>query len=177
MLPAYYANGNAEAVIDTLGAEGDTERLLLLFAIEQLFAANASAWGLDYWELDLGLESYVGKPDEQRRSRLLSKLRGVGTVTINLIKTVAEAYDGGNVDVTEETDLYQLTITFIDTRGVPPNIEDLREAIEEIIPAHLGVIYQYRYLIWDELEALDLTWDELDALYLTWDEFEIGGWL
>jgi len=177
MLPNYYQNTNAEAVIDTLGAEFDAERELILFVIDQIFAACASLWGLERWEVDLGLESYAGKPDEQRRSRIISKLRGEGTVTINLIKNVAESYDGGTVDVTEQPELYQITITFVDTRGVPPNIEDLKEAIEEIIPAHLEVIYQYRYLIWDELDALNITWDALDALNLTWDEFEIGGWL
>lgn len=177
MLPKYYAEHNAEAVIDTIGAEFDTERDLLNFVVDQLFAVAASNWGLGRWEQDLGLESYAGKPDDQRRSRVVSKLRGVGTVTVNLIKSVAEAYDGGTVDVIDQPELYQLTIIFIDTRGIPPNIEDLKEALEEIKPAHLGVVYQYRYLIWNELDARQITWDELDSLNLPWDEFEIGGWL
>lgn len=145
--------------------------------LKQFYVETATEWGLALWEQMLGIESYAGKPLDQRRSRIISKLRGMGTVTINLIKNVAESYDGGTVEVTEQPELYQITITFVDTRGVPPNIEDLKEAIEEIIPAHLGVVYQYRYLIWDELDALNLTWDELDALNLTWDEFETGGWL
>lgn len=163
-------------LIESEGAEFDRLQNDIDSILGQFFVSTAT-WGLDQWEEFLGLEIYAGKPADQRRSRIISKMRGIGTVTVAMIKNVAEAYDGGTVDVTEQPEFYQITITFIDTRGVPPNIEDLKEAIEEIIPAHLGVVYQYRYLIWDELDALNLTWDELDALNLTWDEFETGGWL
>lgn len=176
MLPAYYNADNTTAIIDVEGKELDNLKALLLSIIDQIFVTTAS-WGLDRWEKELGIESYAGKPDEQRRSRLMSKMRGVGTVTINLIKSVAEAYDGGTVEVTEQPEMSQFTVHFIDTRGIPPNLDDLKAAIEEIKPAHLAVVYEYRYLIWNELDARGITWDELDALNLTWDEFELGGWL
>lgn len=166
-----------KVILEAEGPELDAIETNLADVLKQFYVETATEEGLSRWEEFVGLSSYAGKPLDQRRSRIISKLRGMGTVTINLIKNVAESYDGGTVEVTEQPELYQITITFVDTRGVPPNIEDLKEAIEEIIPAHLGVVYQYRYLIWDELDALNLTWDELDALNLTWDEFETGGWL
>jgi uncharacterized protein YmfQ (DUF2313 family) len=177
MLPVCYDSENTSAVIDVEGQEFDYLKLLLLFIIDQIFVETASDWGLDRWEQELDLQSYAGKPDDQRRSRIMSKMRGVGTVTINLIKSVAEAYDGGLVDVSTQPASYQFTVQFIDTRGVPPNINDLMAAVDEIKPAHLAVVYEYRYLIWNELDAREITWDELDALNLIWNEFELGGWL
>ncbi len=113
----------------------------------------------------------------ERRAVIKSKQRGYGTVTVSLIKNVAESYANGTVEVTEQFELYQFTISFIDTRGIPPNLDDLKEVIEKIKPAHLAVIYTFTYLNWDELDAKNLTWDELDAKNLTWDEFETGSWL
>jgi hypothetical protein len=45
--------------------------------------------------------------------------------------------------------------------------------LRDLIPAHLEINYILYYLIWDDLDALNLTWDELDALNLMWDEFEV----
>lgn len=177
MLPVCYDTENTSAIIDVEGKEQDYLKSLLLFIIDQIFVETASDWGLDRWEQELDLISYAGKPDDQRRSRIMSKMRGVGNVTINLIKSVAEAYDGGLVDVSAQPVSYQFTIQFIDTRGVPPNINDLMAAIEDIKPAHLAVVYEYRYLIWNELDVREMTWNELDTLNLTWDEYETGGWL
>ena len=85
---------------------------------------------------------------------------------------MAEAYDQGTVDVTEQPALYQVTVTFVDTTGVPPNIDDLAAAVEAIIPAHLQVQYQFRYLLWDALDARAWTWDHLDSLNLLWNGLE-----
>lgn len=134
--------------ISLMGAEGmefDQIKTSIEDVLKQFYVETATEEGLDRWEQKLGLASYAGKPLDQRRSRIISKLRGMGTITVQLIKEVAESYDGGTVEVTEQAPLYQFTIEFIDTLGIPPNIEDLMGAIEEIKPAHLGVMYKYRY--------------------------------
>ncbi len=135
--------------------------------IQQLFVETATE-GLDLWEEDYGLSSYVGKPDDQRRSRIKSKIRGVGTITISLIKNVSESYVYGTVDVIENAEEYSFTIKFIDIRGIPPNIEDLEAAIEEIKPAHLEVVYEYTYTTWEEVKTI--TWEE--AATGTWGELK-----
>ncbi|MFZ5688687.1 MAG: YmfQ family protein [Bacillota bacterium] len=176
-LPRYYDTSRImRAILQAQGAEFDKLRQTLDEILDQFFV-NTATWGLDTWEKEFGITTMAGKPDDQRRAVIKSKIRGIGTVTVKLIKTVAEAYDGGTVEVTQQPELCQFTVTFIDTRGVPPNINDLKAAIEEIKPAHLAVVYEFRYLIWDELDAKNITWDQLDAKNLTWDEFETGGWL
>lgn len=157
-----------EAVLGAEGAEFDQVRTSIEDILKQLYVETAT-WGLDLWEQMLGLSSYAGKPVDQRRSRIISKLRGYGTVTVSLIKNVAESYVYGTVEVTEHPELYSFTVKFVDPRGIPPNLDDLKAAIEEIKPAHLALQYEFTCTVWGELNTWAKNWGDLNALGLTWD--------
>jgi uncharacterized protein YmfQ (DUF2313 family) len=141
------------------------------------FYIDAATYTLERWERELGIPVNHSKPIEFRRSVIKSKLRGSGTVTVKMIKNVAESYGNGEVEIIEDNANYAFTIKFVGIRGIPPNLNDLKTAIEEIKPAHIRHKFSYTYLIWDEQDTKNPTWDELDALNLKWDEYEIGGWL
>lgn len=158
------------AILEAEGQEFATLRASIEDILKQFFVETATEWGLDLWEQMLGLTSYAGKPLDQRRSRIISKLRGYGTVTVSLIKNVAESYVYGTVEVNEHPELYSFTIKFVDPRGIPPNLDDLKAAIEEIKPAHLAVEYQFTYTVWGELSTWSKTWGELNTLGLTWGD-------
>lgn len=158
------------ALLQAEGGEFDQIRASMNDILAQFYVETATDWGLDLWEQMLGLTSYAGKPLDQRRSRIISKLRGMGTVTVHLIKNVAESYVYGTVEVTEHPELYSFTIKFVDPIGIPPNLDDLKEAIEEIKPAHLAVEYQFTYTVWGELTNWGKTWGELNTLGLTWGD-------
>lgn len=170
MLPAYYDRENTRAVLDTKQKEFDALKALLLFVLDQLFIVTASSWGLDWWEKELGLPTIAGKPDGERRSRILSKLRGMGTVTINLIKVIAEAYDNGLVDVIDYPEDYYFIVKFIDHRGVPPNLGDVKAAIEDAKPAHLEALYEFTYSWWGEVRDNIATWGDVIITVPTWGE-------
>ncbi|MDR6553845.1 uncharacterized protein YmfQ (DUF2313 family) [Paenibacillus qinlingensis] len=140
-------------------------RVSLEETLEQFFVSSAT-WGLDAWEAELGIASVPGKPDDQRRSVINAKLRGVGTVTVDLIQSVAEAYERGVVEVTQQPASYQFTVRFVDTLGTPPNMNDLKAAIEDIKPAHLQVIYQYQYFLLSQLHQT-LTINEIQTRKMT----------
>lgn len=169
MLPAYYDRDNTRDVLDIQGKEFDALKNLFLFVLDQLFIITASSWGLDWWEKELDLPTIAGKPDGERRSRILSKLRGIGTVTINLIKVIAEAYDNGLVDVIDHPEDYYFIVKFIDHRGVPPNLDDVKAAIEEAKPAHLEAIYEFTYSWWGEVRDNIATWGDVITEVSTWD--------
>lgn len=179
-----------KAVINAQGYEFDLLETSADDVLKQFYVETAT-WGLALWENELGIKIDNIKPYDQRRSVIISKLRGVGTVTLTMLKSVAESFTNGSVDVRYGPSCYSfdtyrempatnpdytIIIKFIGTRGIPPNLNDLKAAIEEIKPAHLAVEYQFRYLTWDELDTKNLTWDQLDALNLTWDKFETGAW-
>lgn len=104
---------------------------------------NKATWGLHWWEEAYGIEVDERKPLEFRRSRVVSKLRGQGTVTVAMIKSVAESFSNGAVDVLEDPANYHVDIKFVGSIGMPPNMEDLSATLEEILPAHL----EYAYII------------------------------
>lgn len=144
LLPDYYQNSvevvDLQGAIQPAAAAAQTARNDM---IAQLNVETAT-YGLDTWEAALGLKTDASKSYEYRRTRILSKLRGAGTTTIAMLKNVSESFSDGAADILEYPAEYRFEIKFAGTWGVPPNMEDLTAAIEEIKPAHL--VYAFIYL-------------------------------
>ncbi|MEW8957777.1 MAG: YmfQ family protein [Moorella sp. (in: firmicutes)] len=172
-LPTYERKSQViGSILGAVGPEVDQIYTSIDDILKQFYVETATETGLDLWEKMLGLSSYAGKPLDQRRSRIISKLRGMGTVTVHLIKNVAESYVYGTVEVTENPAAYSFTVKFVDPRGIPPNLDDLRAAIEDIKPAHLAVQYEFTYTVWGELNTWGKTWGDLNTLGLTWEQLK-----
>jgi hypothetical protein len=161
LLPEFYQN--SQPVQEIQGAL-DTQAEALWAArdglMEQLNVSTAT-WGLDAWEEALGLETDLTRPYDYRRSRILSKLRGRGTTTVAMIQNVAESFSNGEVEVTEYPGDYRFEIKFVGTVGIPPNMDDLTAAIEEIKPAHLD--YDYIILYRTQAQLAPYTHTQLSA--------------
>ncbi len=172
-LPRYYETSRViRAILQAEGAEFDKLRQALNEILDQFFVRTAT-WGLDRWEEEVGLPVTPDQPEAERRDKIISRLRGYGTATIRIVKQVAESYDKGTVDVIEDFAGYTVTIRFVDTTGVPPNLEDLKAAVRAVVPAHLDLKYEFNYFIWDEWDAKNETWDAFDSLALTWSQLEV----
>jgi hypothetical protein len=170
-LPSYYETSRVmRSDMDAKGSELDALYLAMDATVGQFFVRTAT-WGLERWEMELGIETDLAKPLDQRRAVVESKLRGAGTFSGRLVKNVAEAYDGGTVDVIFHPAEWGFTVKFIDTIGIPPNVDDLKAAIEEIKPAHMAVEYKLRYLTIAEVESMTLYENE----HTTQDRYLGGG--
>lgn len=155
-MPGYYKTSK---VIDNLNNANSSELNNYHQKLEDVFNQffiNTADYSLERWEKELGLVVDNSYNTDFRRSRILSKLRGQGTVTISLIKNVSESYSNGEVDVIENNPDYSFTIKFVGLKGIPPNLDDLKKAIDDIKPAHLNVIYEFTYNPWSY--AKTLTW-------------------
>lgn len=128
---------------------------------------------LPIFERDLGIRTVNSLRYDQRREQVSSRFRAAfDQTTEETIKLVASAYSNGEVEVirTDMPGLFE--IKFVGTRGTPNNMEGLKQALEIIIPAHLGVTYTFTFNTWDFLhkktwgEVTGMTWDELR----TWEE-------
>ncbi|WP_152397550.1 YmfQ family protein [Paenibacillus guangzhouensis] len=128
------------------------------------FYIETATWGLDRWERMCGIATDPSKPLDQRRSVIKSKLRGIGTVTVDLVKNVAEAFANGQVDVQEDVAKYTITVTFVGKLGIPPNMEDITHALRDIIPAHLGIEYVYKFYPYYELAKSGKKYQDLTSL-------------
>jgi hypothetical protein len=139
-------------------------------AVLDQFFIDTSTWAIDRWERLCGITPDINKALDDRRSLVKSKLRGVGTVTVAMLKNVGGAFINGEVLVTEKPSTYEVEIKFISTRGVPTNQPDIETTIRSIVPAHLGVTFVITFLSWDELEGQLMISNTLDTY--TWNVLE-----
>ena len=173
LLPPYYrGSAEAEDLQNAFGGEVEKAQAAKDDLLLQLNVRTAT-WGLDLWEKAYGIAPDAGKSNDFRRSRIESKMRSQGVTTVAMIQNAAESFSNGEVAVTEHPEEYRFDVKFVGTLGIPPNMDDLTAAIEEIKPAHLTFAYIYTYITWTMLEACRHTWDEWDAKDLTWDGFEV----
>jgi hypothetical protein len=168
-IPGYYEDiREARAIVDTESAILDLVNADINDVLAQFYVDTAT-WGLANWERICGISTDESKPIDQRRSVVKSKLRGIGTVTVGLIESVAESYSNGDVAVIEDNANYTVTIKFVSTLGVPPNMADIQNALREIIPAHLAINYEFTYATYSELTAKYATYTALATSGHTYD--------
>lgn len=103
---------------------------------------------LKKWEAMYLIPSDENKPLSERRSVILAKLRGVGTVNVSMIKNMAESFEFGEVEVIPVNG--GVMIEFVSNLGIPPNLEDMQRALREIIPAHLEIHFDFKFLEYAE---------------------------
>lgn len=169
-LPAFWQNTpEVVAVLAALNPVAEAAAAAGESFLQQLNVSTAT-WGLDTWETALGIEKEAEKTLEYRRTRIMAKLRGAGTATPQMIENVAASFSGGTAEVIEHNDEANFEIKFVDVMGVPPNMEDLIAAIEEIKPAHLAYFFTYLYRQWGGLKVQ--TWGELAPH--TWNDILQG---
>jgi len=144
-LPRLYETSRVmQGILDARGVEIDRLYQALNEILNQWFVRTAT-WSLERWEEELGLTPAPNQPISERRDRIVSRIRGYGTVTVQLVKEVAESYERGRVDVIPDPAAYTVTIRFVDTRGVPPNLQDLQAAVRAVLPAHLALKFEFTY--------------------------------
>ena len=63
-----------------------------------------------------------------------------------------------------------VSVSFPGVAGEPDNFEELKKIIEDILPAHLGIEYDFWYLTWQELEANFPSWRSIEDRNLSWEQ-------
>ncbi len=170
--PDYYRNSDVMANINNTNAiELETLNTSIKDTGNQMLIDTATT-SLFRWETNLGLSILNNYANEYRRSIILARLRGQGTTTVVMLKNVAESFENGEVDIIEDNANYSFTVKFVGQKGIPPNLNDLKKAIEELKPCHLGVNYIFAYLLWSEFDNYNKTWSQWDNLNLNWNTFE-----
>lgn len=140
MLPGYYAPGHEmqewqDALDGQIKALWEARRE----AVAQLFIQTADS-ALSRWEEAFGIPTDVGKDLDYRRRRVMAKMRGVGTTTVEHIRGTAQSFAQGDVKVWEYPAEYRFAIDFLIDPADFGKMEDFQAAIEEMKPAHLGYV-------------------------------------
>ena len=155
--------GELEAVGEALDGSGaaldEVQREMLI--------STAEDWGLEAIESLLVRRPVA--PNLNRRRQALAALLRIGGDSFTLA-AINDTISGCGVNArVEETDQAgTVEVSFPQVPGIPPNFEEIRVIIEDIIPAHLIIQYHYWYLTWQQLEQKFSCWQDIEDKNLTW---------
>ena len=101
---------------------------------------ETATWGLVIWERVFGLTTDTTDTYENRRGRVIVRMNGFETTTVNHLKTMCELFVE-RADIIEHNNEYRIEVVLNDSKGFKNSLDALYETIEEIKPAHLGLDY------------------------------------
>jgi hypothetical protein len=148
LLPSFYeGNATMEELQSILSDDVLTMIGNLQKTVDECFVNTASDT-LKRYEDIFGIKTDISKSLADRRSRIKGKMRVRGVTTVDIIRKVAKSFAGDQADVrvVEHNPEYRFDIRYIETLGLPPNIDGLKAAVNEIKPAHLdyGIYFEDR---------------------------------
>lgn len=117
---------------------------------------KTATWGLKFYEEALHIPIDEADSLENRRGRILSRWRSPGNFSASLVKSVCESFVNGQVDVSIDLVNSLVHIKFVGPLGVPDKIEDVTDAVENIIHAHLGKEFEFRYLTVNQVQGMTI---------------------
>lgn len=128
--------------------------------------------GLKKLEIIYGIKNKDDENLKDRKEFLRAKMRGVGVVNADFVKSLASAYNCGDIDIKEIYKSYKIILKFISIYGRPSNLKKFKEIIRTFIPAHLDIEYVFSYMTWKERDNYNKQWSEWDNLNLNWEQYE-----
>ena len=140
-LPEKYEHSPETAAFqNALQPEVDTLWAARNYLLQQLNPRTASGPGLALWEDAMGVRSAADADLDQRRGRVIAKIRGMGVVDAPLLKAVVESFLVSDVEVTERPRDNWVDIQYSTEGMLPaPDSGKIIDAILEILPAHIGL--------------------------------------
>ena len=167
-LPAYYRKSKVmNMLFRSIESEYKRLRNEVTLTENQFFVILADK-NIQNHEQDVGVIPDEAADLETRRGRVLSKLRGTGTVTKTMMKNVAASFVNGDIEITEYPSRYMFSVAFTSKQGIPYNLQDIKDMIEEIKPAHLAVEYIFTYRLWEDVKNDLQNWTMVKPY--TWED-------
>ena len=169
----YWGNDEVQKLI----YEKLSDRLNWLEGIFEEIVNNAYIKDMDDESLSKLEKEFKIKPDgemtlEDRKTFLLSILRGVGVTNVEKLKNIAKTYECGDIEVIQNYSSYSIIIKFVSILGIPKRLNDLKKAIEKVVPCHLGISYEIKYNTLNDLTPYTL--QEFVTKGLTLDDLASG---
>ena len=132
---------------------------------------TAKSWGLEQI-----VRLFPNRPvaeDAASLGEALAALMRIGGDSFTL-QAINDTLTGCGVPArAEESGVGMVTVSFPGIGGVPAGFEELKKRIEDILPAHVGIDYYFRYLLWRELEQLFSCWEDVESQARTWAQLEV----
>ena len=131
---------------------------------------TAESWGLEKIASLLARRPVASEP--RKLAAALAALLRIGGDSFTL-DAINDTITGCGVPaVVKELGTAQVSVSFPGVAGEPANFQELKKIIEDILPAHLGIEYDFWYLTWAELEANFHSFREIEDPQFTWEQLE-----
>ena len=152
------------------GGELDVQGAALDGAMDWLEEVQRESWGLENIAR-LFIRRPVAKEPKKLAAALAALLR-IGGDSFTLA-AINDTISGCGVPaVVKELGKGQVSVSFPGIAGEPQGFQSLKEIIEDILPAHLGIEYDFWFLTWQELEDNFPSWQSIEDLELSWTRLE-----
>ena len=144
-LPYFYGEcPKTNTIQDGLSAETNNLYSKVEGTTNQLYVSS-STWALGEWEKFAGVKKTDGSI-EQRRARVIAKLKAKGTTTLEVLEAVCNIY-ASKVEIEEIYNEYALMISLAEEKDsfnpIEYRLNDMNEAIWEVKPAHLNHYFKF----------------------------------
>jgi hypothetical protein len=154
ILPKSFLNGsllNWTGLYKASARQLDDLKTVILSSQDELFIDSANTM-LPVYEAEFAIQLIDQSNIAARRNNVMAMSRGGIGATPAAIQGVLQSY-GYATNIVENYAGYTVTIQFTDTRGIPPNINDLKALMTRFIPGHLQLLWQYIYTQYRELNG------------------------
>lgn len=165
-------SGAGAAELEAIGGELDG----IFAALEELggemLPFTAEDYGIALYEGLLPYRpAYITAKDARRALMALLRIRG-GCFTLPQLQDTLSGC-GLTARVRESGQPLTVIVSFPQNRGIPEGFAKLKRRVEEIIPCHLAVEYEFIYTLWSELMAAFCCWEDCQTRGISWYGMEI----
>ena len=123
-------------IYQVMGAKMDFLEDMVETLPYQAFVSTAT-WGLQYWEILVGLPVREDLPDGERRERILTRLDNRHAVNPAWLSWFCSSITGRTVTVTENQGTYTFSVRIESGEG-NNNLETMIRRLDAVKPAHLS---------------------------------------
>lgn len=159
------------------GGELDTqgEELDKIMAWLEKIQRESSLTSAEGWGLENIAKLFARRPVATEPRKLAAALAALLRISGDsfTLEAINDTISGCGVPaVVKERGKGLVSVSFPGVAGEPDNFEELKKLIEDILPTHLGIEYDFWYLTWIELEANFHSWKEIEDPKLSWEQLE-----
>lgn len=166
--PIYNDDEYALSIFEANGKIMEEMRVVVKEVRNQMYPHKAT-WSFEYWEDALGLSNEDNLNDEQRRNRIITKIRTYFPMTPYRMEQIASSAAGVPVKIVDFVSPYIFEIIL--GIGDSVNIGELIYQVNETKPAHLDFIITQQYKNKVYLSSAMLTGEEITVY--PWSEKSI----
>lgn len=160
-----------ESELYAVGAVLDEVSELLEYVERESVPATAEGEGLSRREVLFARKPAAQTVDDRRRAIAALNCVNGDSFTPAEINRILNGC-GIRAEARETGSTGRVRVVFPDVMGIPPEFEQVKDIILDLIPCHLETEFWFRYLTWKNCEIYHVTFSEPESEKMSWTAWE-----